>query len=102
MPGVGKLLKQAQKMQKKIESLQQELAQREIEVSSGGGAVTIKISGQGEFKSIKIDPELLKEEASLVEDTLLQAVQEAAAKSKAVNEEEMSKATAGFNLPGLM
>ncbi len=102
MAGVGKLLKQAQKMQKRIESLQQELADREIEVSSGGGAVVIKISAQGTFKSIKIDPELLKEEASLVEDTLLQAVQEAAAKAKTVNEEEMSKATQGFNLPGLM
>ncbi len=102
MAGVGTLLKQAQKMQKKIEAAQAELAAREIEVSSGGGAVAIKITGQGEFKSLKIDPELLKEDAGLVEDTLLQAIQEAAAKAKALNEEEMAKASQGFNLPGLM
>lgn len=102
MAGVGKLLKQAAKMQKKIESLQEELTQKELEVSSGGGAVTVKVNGQGEFLSLKIDPELLKEEASLVEETLLQAVKEAATKAKAYNEEEMSKATQGFNMPGLM
>lgn len=102
MAGVGKLLKQAQKMQKKIETLQQEMADHLIQVSSGGGAVVIDINGQGEFKSIKLDPELLKEEAGLVEDTLLQAIQEAAAKAKAYNEEEMAKATQGFNMPGLM
>lgn len=102
MAGVGKLLKQAQKMQKRIETLQQELAERELEVSSGGGAVTIKINGQSEFQSIKIDPELLKEEPSLIEETLLQAVKEASTKAKAFNEEEMSKATEGFNMPGLM
>ncbi|MDQ8203722.1 YbaB/EbfC family nucleoid-associated protein [Pelagicoccus sp. SDUM812003] len=102
MAGVGKLLKQAQKMQKKIESMQEELAKAELDVTSGGGAVAIKINGQGEFLSLKIDPELLKEEASLVEETLLEAVKEAAAKSKAYNEEEMSKATQGFNMPGLM
>lgn len=102
MAGVGKLLKQAQKMQKKIESLQGELAEKVIEVSSGGGAVVIKINGQSEFQSIKIDPELLKEESSLVEDTLLQAVQEAATKAKAYNEEEMAKATQGLNMPGFM
>lgn len=89
-------------MQKKIETLQQEMADHLIQVSSGGGAVVIDINGQGEFKSIKLDPELLKEEAGLVEDTLLQAIQEAAAKAKAYNEEEMAKATQGFNMPGLM
>lgn len=89
-------------MQKRIETLQQELAERELEVSSGGGAVTIKINGQSEFQSIKIDPELLKEEPSLIEETLLQAVKEASTKAKAFNEEEMSKATERFNMPGLM
>lgn len=102
MAGVGKLLKQAQKMQKKIEAMQTELAEKELEISSGGGAVTILINGQGEFRSLKIDPELLKEEASLVEETLLEAVKEAAAKAKEYNEAEMSKATEGFNMPGLM
>ncbi|MBD5779569.1 YbaB/EbfC family nucleoid-associated protein [Pelagicoccus sp. NFK12] len=102
MAGVGKLMKQAAKMQKKIEALQEELANKELEISSGGGAVVITINGQSEFKSLKVDPELLKEEASLVEETLLEAIKEAASKAKAYNEEEMSKATQGFSMPGLM
>ena len=66
MAGVGKLLKQAQKMQKRIEALQAELAEKELEISGGGGAVVIKITASGEFRNITIDPELLKEEASLI------------------------------------
>jgi DNA-binding YbaB/EbfC family protein len=102
MKSFADMVKQAQKMQKKIESLQLELAEKVIEVSSGGGAVVIEINGQSEFKSIKIDPELLKEDAGLVEDTLLQAVQEASSKAKAFNEEEMAKATQGMSMPGFM
>ena len=102
MAGVGKILKQAQKMQKKMESLQQELAERVIDVSAGGGAVEIKITAASEFKSLKIDPEFLKEDAELVEETLLAAVQDAANQAKAVNEEEMAKVSSGFQIPGMM
>ena len=101
MAGVGKLLKQAQKMQKQVEIVQQKLAAMEIDVSSGGGAVSLKINGQGEFLGLKIDPDFLKEEASFVEETLLAAVQEAAVKAKQVNETEMQQATAGLGLPGM-
>ncbi|MCH6257399.1 YbaB/EbfC family nucleoid-associated protein [Puniceicoccaceae bacterium K14] len=89
-------------MQKKIEGIQAELDARSIEVSSGGGAVSITISGSGVFQGLKLDPELLKEEASLVEETILEAIKEAAAKSKKINDDEMAKATEGFALPGLM
>lgn len=102
MAGVGKLLKQAQKMQKRIEALQNELAEKELEISGGGGAVVIKITASGEFRNISIDPELLKEEASLIEETILQAVKEASSQAKALHEEEMGKATEGMSLPGLM
>jgi len=102
MAGVGKLLKQAQKMQKKIEATQSRLESETLEVSSGGGAVQVKISGQGAFQSLSIDPELLREDAALVEETLLEAVKEAAAKAKAFNEAEMAKATEGMNMPGLI
>lgn len=102
MAGVGKLLKQAQKMQRKIEQLQTELAERELEISSGGGAVSITITASGEFRSIKLDEELLKEEASLIEETVLQAVKEASSQAKTIHEEEMGKATEGMSLPGLM
>ena len=89
-------------MQRKIEALQTELAERELEVSSGGGAVTIKITASGDFLSISLDPDLLKEESSLIEETVLQAVKEASTQAKTMHEEEMGKATEGMSLPGLM
>jgi len=102
MPGVGKLLKQAQKMQKKMEALNQELSQKDIEVSSGGGAVVVKMTLQQELKSIKIDPEFLKEEASVVEDTISEAVRTALTQSKQQSQQAMSEITAGLGLPGMM
>ena len=57
MVGVGKLLKQAQKMQQKMEEAQASLSEEILEVTGGGGAVSIKISGMGEFKDIKLDPD---------------------------------------------
>jgi len=101
MAGVGTLLKQAQKMQKQIESLQATLATREIDVTSGGGAVQIKVNGAGKFLSLTLDPEFLKEEKKLVEETILNAVQEAAQKAKDLNDSEMQRISAGFQLPGM-
>ena len=101
MAGVGKLLKQAQKMQKQMEVVQSKLAEQAIEVSSGGGAINITINGQGEFQGIKIDPEFLKEDAEFVEETLLAAVQEASAKAKETSEEAMGSVTGGMGgFPG--
>ncbi|MGJ8650061.1 MAG: YbaB/EbfC family nucleoid-associated protein [Opitutaceae bacterium] len=101
MAGVGKLLKQAQKMQKQMEAIQAQLAEQVLEVSSGGGAVQIKINGQGDFQSFKLDPEFLKEDADFVEETLLAAVQEAAAKAKETSEEAMGAVSGGMGgFPG--
>jgi len=102
MAGVGKLLKQAQKMQRQVEATQARLEAKELDITSGGGAVRIKINGAGKFMALEIDPELLKEDASLVSETLLTAVQEAAQQSKDFNEAEMKAATAGFQMPGFM
>ncbi|MGB0263365.1 MAG: YbaB/EbfC family nucleoid-associated protein [Opitutales bacterium] len=103
MAGVGKLLKQAQKMQKQMQAIQEELAEKVVEVSSGGGAVQITITGQGEFRSVKIDPEFLKEDAEFVEETLLSAIQEAAQKAKDTSEEAMAALSGGMGgFPGLM
>jgi DNA-binding YbaB/EbfC family protein len=101
MAGVGTLLKQAQKMQKQIESLQATLATREIDVTSGGGAVQIKVNGAGKFISLTLDPEFLKEDKKLVEETILNAVQEAAQKAKDLNDSEMQRISAGFQMPGM-
>jgi DNA-binding YbaB/EbfC family protein len=101
MAGVGTLLKQAKKMQQKIEEMQKSLEAREIDVSSGGGAVQVKVNGAGRFLAVKLDPEFLKEDAKLVEETLLNAVREAATKAKELNDSEMQRITAGFQAPGM-
>lgn len=101
MAGVGKLLKQAQKMQKAMENVQGELASKLIEVSSGGGAVKVTVDGHGALKTLKLDPEFLKEGAEVVESAILSAINEASEKAKAESEAEMAKITGGFSMPGL-
>jgi hypothetical protein len=101
MAGLGKLLKQTQKMQRGIEALQVQLDAKEIEVTSGGGAVRVKINGGGRFLGLTLDPEFLKEDAKLVADTLLAAIQDAAAQAKAYNDAEMQKVTSQFQMPGM-
>lgn len=102
MAGVGKLLKQAQKMQRELAEVQKRVAEEEIEVSSGGGAVVVKVNGLGEFISLNLDEEFLKEDAKFVSETVLEAVKEAAAKAKSYNEQQMSKVTSGLGIPGMM
>lgn len=101
MVGVGKLLKQAQKMQQKMEEAQALLSEEIIEVSGGGGAVSIKISGQGEFKDLKLDPEFLEEDAEFVSEAILQAIVDATEQAKKKNDEAMSGLTGGMQMPGL-
>ena len=101
MVGVGKLLKQAQKMQQKMEEAQALLSEEIIEVSGGGGAVSIKTSGQGDFKDLKLAPEFLKEDTAFVSEAILQAVQDASAQAKKKNDEAMNGLTGGMQMPGL-
>ncbi|HYC72260.1 MAG TPA: YbaB/EbfC family nucleoid-associated protein [Opitutaceae bacterium] len=102
MAGVGKLLKQAQKMQRQMEAMQSALEARELDISAGGGAVQVKVNGAGKFLALKLDPEFLKEDPRVVEQTVLGAVQEAATKAKALHEEEMQKISAAFQMPGML
>lgn len=102
MAGVGKLLKQAQKMQKAMESVQTELANLTVEGSAAGGAVKATVTGQGMLKSIKLDPEFLKEDIASVEESIVAAVEDATSKARAKSEAEMNKITGGFSIPGLM
>lgn len=102
MAGVGKLLKQAQKMQRQIETLQAGMEAHEIDVTSGGGAVKIKINGAGKFLALELDPEFLKEDGKLVSETLLVAVQDAAKQAKDFNDARMQSVTSAFSMPGMM
>lgn len=101
MAGLGKLVKQAEKMKRGIEALQTQLDAKEIEVTSGGGAVKVKINGSGKFIGLALDPEFLKEDTKLVSETILTAVQDAAKQAKEYNEAEMQKITGAFQMPGL-
>jgi len=96
------LMKQAQDMQKKMEAIKEELAQKEIKVTSGGGMVELVINGQQEIKEIRIEPDIIDpEDKEMLEDLVLAAVNEGIRQSKEMVNEEMSKLTGGLNLPGM-
>ncbi len=101
MAGVGKLLKQAQKMQRSIETLQTQMEVKEIDVTAGGGAIKIKITAAGKFLSLALDQEFLKEDAKLISETVLLAVNDAAIQAKAYHDAEMQKVTSSLQVPGL-
>lgn len=94
-------MKQAARMQQQMEQIQADLAQRTVEATSGGGAVKVTAKCDGSLAAIKIDPQALNpSDASVVEDMVLTAVNQALAQAKEISNAEMGKATAGFNLPG--
>ncbi len=96
------LMKEAQKMQAKIAKMQEELRQKTVEVSSGGGMVRVSCNGQQEILSITIDPELLEEkDVEMLQDLILVAVNEALNRSREMAQEELQKITGGLNIPGL-
>lgn len=103
MSSIGKLMKQAQRMQQQMEQIQSELARRTVEATSGGGAVKVVAKCDGSIASIKIDPQAINpSDAQLLEDLILTAANQALGQAKEISTAEMGKATAGFNLPGLM
>jgi len=99
---IGKMMKQAQEMQAKMQKMQEELATKEVEGSSGGGMVTCRMNGQQEVLSLKIDPEVFKEnDQEMLEDLVVAAVNEARRASLDLAKEEMSKITGGLPIPGM-
>jgi len=103
MSSIGKLMKQAARMQQQMEQIQAQLAARTVEATSGGGAVKVVAKCDGTIASIKIDPQALNpSDAQIVEDMILTAANQALQQAKEISNAEMQKATAGFNLPGLM
>jgi len=102
MSSLGKLMKQAAKMQQQMEQIQASLATRTVEATSGGGAVKAVARCDGSLVSIKIDPQALNpSDAQIVEDMILTAANQALAQAKEISNTEMGKATAGFSLPGM-
>lgn len=96
------LMKEAQKMQAKLAKVQEELKQRVVEATSGGGMVRVSCNGQQEIVSITIDPELLEEkDVEMLQDLILVAVNEALNRSREMMQEELAKITGGLHIPGL-
>src|SRR5437763_4711085 len=103
MSSIGKLMKQAQRMQQQVEETQAALAQRTVEATSGGGAVKVTAKCDGTLASIKIDPQAVNPaDAQLLEDMVLTAANQALAQATEISTADMGMVTAGFNLPGLL
>ena len=102
MSSIGKLMKQAARMQAQMEKVQADLAARTVEATSGGGAVKVVARCDGSIASIKIDPQAIDPaDAQLLEDMILTAANQALGQAKEISTAEMGKVTAGFNLPGM-
>lgn len=100
--GFGNILKQAQQMHARITQLQEEMAAKTVEASSGGGMVHVTMNGKQEILAIRIDPEVVnREDVEMLQDLILAAVNEAIRKSQEIMTEEMKKITGGLSVPGL-
>ena len=99
---MNNMMKQVQKMQEEMATLQEELESKEYEVSAGGGMVTVKINGKREVLAIDIKPEIVDpDDIETLSDVITAAVNEAIKKVDTTSETEMSKITGGINMPGL-
>lgn len=100
MKKLGNMLKQAQELQAKMAEMQKQLEQMEVEGLSGGGMVRVTLSGKGDMKSVKVDPELVKpDDVEMLEDLIVAAHGDAKKRLEEKMAEEMSKLTGGLNLP---
>lgn len=98
--GIGNLMKQAQQMQAKMAEMQSELERVEITGSSGGGMVSVTLTGKGDMRAVKIDPKLVDPaEVEVLEDLIVAAFGDAKAKVEQHVSSEMAKLTGGMQLP---
>jgi len=96
---LANLMKQAQRMQEDMQRAQEEIARMECTGESGAGLVRVGVNGRHDVKSVKIAPELLSEDVSMLEDLLAAAVNDANRKVEKQSSEKMSGLTNGLNLP---
>jgi DNA-binding YbaB/EbfC family protein len=102
MPNMGNLMKQAQQFQAKMAKMQEELGEKTIEASAGGGMVTVVANGRQEIISINIETEVIDpDDAEMLQDLILAAVNDALSRAKNMVNEEMGKLTQGLNLPNV-
>lgn len=102
MKNMNQMMKQAQKLQKKMLKTQQELASKSIEASAGGGMVKVVANGAQKIESIILEKEVVDpEDIEMLQDLIMAAVNDALNKSQEMVSSEMGKLTGGLNIPGL-
>ncbi len=100
---MGVNMKMIQQMQTRLEKMQRELAETEIEGSAGGGMVKARVTGAREFRGISIDPSAVDpEDVDVLEDLITVAIQDAMNRANAMADEKMGALTGGMRIPGLM
>ena len=101
--GLGDLMKQAQKLQAKMMALQEELADKTVEATAGGGMVSVIVNGKQEITSLTIDPEVVdRQEIEMLQDLIIAAVNDGIRRAQQMGAEEMKKLTGGMAIPGLI
>ena len=107
--GLGGIIKQAQEFQEKMAQIQEELEQKKVEGSAGGGMVTVVVNGKQDVLSVRIDPEVVDpDDVEMLEDLVVAAIKQARERAQELAEEEMRRATTGLmpmlggmKIPGL-
>jgi DNA-binding YbaB/EbfC family protein len=102
MKGMGNMMKQAQKLQAKMAKMQEELADRTVEGTAGGGMVTVVANGRQQVLKIVIEKDVVDpDDVEMLQDLVMAAVNDALSKSQEMVASEMGKLTGGMNIPGL-
>ena len=102
MKGMGNMLKQAQKLQSKMLKMQEELADKTVEATAGGGMIKVVANGRNQILSIQIEKEVVDpDDVDMLQDLILAAINDALAKSQDMVSGEMGKLTGGLKIPGM-
>ncbi|MFT5013118.1 MAG: DNA-binding YbaB/EbfC family protein [Patiriisocius sp.] len=99
LDGMGDLMKQAQQMQEKMQSMQADIARVEVQGEAGAGLVKVVMTGRHDVKRVEIDDSLLKEDKEVLEDLIAAAVNDAVRRVEQNQKDKMSDLTAGMPLP---
>jgi DNA-binding YbaB/EbfC family protein len=100
MPDIMKILQQAQEMQGRFQKIQEELQHQTVSGASGGGMVTVDVSGTGQIKKLKLDASIVNPaDIEMLEDLIVVAIADAQQKAQQMAQDEMGKLTGGLNLP---
>ena len=97
--GIGNMLQQAQKMQEELQRVQKELESAEVIGQAGGGMVSVTMTGRHEARRVRIDPQLLKDDAEMVEDLIAAAINDAVNKISEISDARMQSLAGGMQLP---